>query len=60
MNMLSIRVAVVLETLVGRIICGVKLFEKTISRKWLIPRVFVYLRRCKLKSTVRIFLFLLF
>ena len=42
MNMVSVRVAVVLETLVGRVICGVKLFEKSISRKWLIPRVCVF------------------
>ena len=42
MNMVSVRVAVVLETLVGRVICGIKLFEKSISRKWLIPRVSVY------------------
>ena len=33
MNMLSIRVVVVLEVLVGRVICGIKLFERSISRK---------------------------
>ena len=31
MNMLSIRVAVVLETLVGKVICGIKLFERSKS-----------------------------
>ena len=38
----TIRVAAVLETLVGGFICGIKLFERSLSKKWLIPRVFVY------------------
>ena len=33
MNMLSARVAVVLETPVGRVICDIMLFERSISRK---------------------------
>ena len=53
MNMLSIRVAVVLEILVGGIICGINLYQKSISRTW-------YLSRFKLKSPFRIVLFLFF
>ena len=42
MNVSSTKVAAVLETLVGRPICGIKLLERSISIKWLIPRVFAY------------------
>lgn len=52
MNILLVRVAIVLETLVGRVICGIKLVERNISSKWLKSRVFMYLGRFKLKSPV--------
>ena len=58
--MLSVRVAVVSETLFGRIICVIKLFEKSVSRKRLIPRIFVYLSRFKVKCQIKIFLSFLF
>ena len=60
MNMLSVSVAVVLEILTGRNICGIKLFERSISRKWSIPRLCVYISRFKSKFPVRIVLFCLF
>ena len=59
-NMLSVRVAVVSETLFGRIICIIKLLEKSVSRKRLIPRIFVYLSRFKLECQIKIFLSFLF
>ena len=48
--MLSISVAVLPVTLVGSVIWGMKLWESIISRNWLMPVVFEYFIKFKLKS----------